>query len=96
MVVGVLLATLTARSEWRPPDQLTLGVAASGQAVVTAQLATPATGARVEIVGPAQPVVSLELRATTEAQTVVVPPDIAHGAYKVMLISSGSSLTVQS
>jgi hypothetical protein len=95
-VVGILLATLTAGQEWRPPDQLTLHAGASGQTTVTAQLATAATGARLEVVGPDQFVLSHPLQATSAAQTLVVPAAVAHGAFKVLLIAPGSSLSVSS
>jgi hypothetical protein len=96
VVVGVLLATVTARKEWQPPDQLALKVGLSGQEVVTAQLATASTGAYLVVVDPHQLFVLRQLQATTLAQTVVVPDSIARGSYKVLLIAPGSSLAVWS
>ncbi len=94
LVGGIALATLTARHEWRPPDQLTLQTSSTGQTTVTAQLAQAVAGTHLEVFDAGHAVMAKPLSTTTTAQTLVIPPAVANGSLLVVLVAPGSSLSV--
>jgi hypothetical protein len=81
---GIVVATLTARTEWHAPDQVTLSTDASGQTLATVQLATAAPGATLDATGPGGVPVVTPLQATTATQTLVLPPSTATSSVRVV------------
>ena len=96
LALGIVFATVAARNEWRRSDQLGVRFESSGQALVTAQLATATSGARLVEFGDHRVVLLRRLAATTAPQSLVVPASLAGGTVKFLLLVPGSALAVWS